>query len=66
MLAHLVDLLVDDRILSLRGVLDDLGPLHFHCVYDLLDMLVRDMFTSSLLDRVLRQPLHPVRPPRAT
>ena len=30
LLAHLIDLLLDDRILSLHGVLDDLGnrPLH--------------------------------------
>ena len=30
LLAHLVDLLLDDRILSLQGVLDDLGLLHLH------------------------------------
>ena len=53
MFDHLIDLLLDDRILSLHGVLDDLGLLHLHLVYDLLDMLVRNLFTSSIL--------HPVR-----
>ena len=30
MLAHMDDLLLDDRILSLYGVLDDLGLFHLH------------------------------------
>ena len=30
LLAHLIDLLLNDRILSLHGVLDDLGLLHLH------------------------------------
>ena len=30
--SHLIDLLLDDRILSLRGVLDYLGLFHLHCV----------------------------------
>ena len=29
--SHLIYLLLDDRILSLRGVLDDLGMIHIHC-----------------------------------
>ena len=60
LLAHLIDLLLDDRILSLR-LLDDLGLLHLHSVYDLLDVLVHNLFTSLLLDRALRQTSHPVR-----
>ena len=60
LLAHLIDLLLDDRILSLHDVLDDLGLLHLHGVYDLLDMLVRNLFTGSLLGRALRQSSHPV------
>ena len=60
LLAYLIDLLLDDRILSLRGVRDDLGNSPPHCViflimldcctssvYDLLDMLVRNMFTAG-------------------
>ena len=30
LLAHLIDLLMDDRVLSLHGVLDDLRLLHLH------------------------------------
>ena len=60
MLAHLIDLLLDDRFLSLHGVHDDLRLLHLHRVYDLLDALDHNLFTSLLLDRVLRQSLHAV------
>ena len=65
LLTHLIDLLMDGRILSLYSLLDDLGLLHLHRVYDLLDALVHNLFTSSLLVRVVRQPVHPVRPPLA-
>ena len=60
MLGHLIDLLLDDRFLSLHGVHDDLRLRHLHKVYDLLDVLEHNLFTGSLLDRVLRQSLHAV------
>ena len=43
---------MDDRILSLHGVLDDLGLLHLHRVYDL--------FTGSLMGLALKQSSPPV------
>ena len=56
LLTHVIAFLMDDRILlPLHGLLDDLGLLHLHSVYDLLDVLVHNLFTSSLLDRVVRQ-----------
>ena len=53
MLTHVIDFLMDDPILSLHGLLDDLGLLHLHQVYDL--------FSGSLLGLALRQSSHPVR-----
>ena len=44
LLAHLIDLLLDDRILSLRGVLDDLGTSPLHCV---IFLMMLDCFTST-------------------
>ena len=53
LLTHVIDLLMDDRILSVHGLLNDLTLHHLHCVYK--------MFTSSLLGLALRQSSHPVR-----
>ena len=55
MLGHTNDLLLKDRILSLHGVLDDLGLFHLHCVDDVLDMHVHKLFNGLLLDPVLRR-----------
>ena len=55
--AHLIDLLPDDRILSLHGVLDDLGLFHLHCVKVVLGVYVHDLFNGSLLDLVLIFPI---------
>ena len=52
--SHLIDLLLDDRILSLHGVLDDLGLFHLHCVDVVLGVHVRNLLNGSLLDPVLR------------
>ena len=57
LLVHLIDLLLDDRILSLHGVLDDLGLFHLHCVDVVQVMLVmhsHNSFNGSLLDPALR------------
>ena len=50
MLDHLIDLLLDDRFLSLHGLLDDLGLLHLPCIDDVLDMRVHNLFNGSLPD----------------
>ena len=52
-----MDLLLDDQILSLHGVLDDLGLFHLHSLDVVLVMLVmhaHNLFNGSLLDPVLR------------
>ena len=54
MLDHMNDLLLEDRIHSLHGVLDDLGLFYLHCVDDVLDMRVHKLFNGLLLDPVLR------------
>ena len=55
--SHLIDLLLNDRILSLHGVLDDLGLFHLHCVKVVLGLHVHNLFNGSLLDLVLRFPI---------
>ena len=52
--SHLIDVLLDDRIHSLRGVLDDLGLFHLHCVDVVLGVHVHNLLNGSLLDPVLR------------
>ena len=52
--SHLIDLLLDDRNLSLRGVIDNLGMFHLHCVDVVLGVHVHNLFHGSLLDPVLR------------
>ena len=52
--SQLIDLLLDDRILSLYGVLDDLGLFHLHYVGVVLGVHVHNLFNGSLLDPVLR------------
>ena len=52
--SHLIDLLLDDRILSLHGVLDHLGLFHLHCVDVVLGVHVHNLFSGSLRDPVLR------------
>ena len=55
--SHMIDLLLDDRILSLHGVLDDLGLFHLHCVKVVLGVYDNNLFSCSLLDLVLRFPI---------
>merc|ERR1719383_1621812 len=43
LLGHLVDLLLDDGFLSLHGLLDDSGLLHFDRVHDMLNVRVHDL-----------------------
>ena len=49
--SHLIDLLLDDRILIFHCVLDDLGMFHHHCVDVVLVMHAHD---GSQLDPALR------------
>ena len=44
-------------ILSLHGVLDDLGLFHLHCVNVVLGVYVHNLFNGSLLDLVLKYPI---------
>ena len=55
--SYLIDLLLDDRIVSLHGGLDDLGLFHLHCVNVVLGVYVHNLFNGSLLDLVLRCPI---------
>ena len=55
--SYLLDLLVDDRILPLHGVLDDPGLFHIHCVKVVMGVYVHNLFNGSLLDLVLRFPI---------
>ena len=55
--SHMIDLLLDDRILSLHGVLVNLGLFHLHCVKVVLGVYVHNLFSCSLLDLVLRFPI---------
>ena len=54
-LGHLVDLLIDDGLLSLHSLLDDFVHLCFNCVDDVLNMRVHNLFRlfSHLSDRHL-------------
>ena len=54
--SHLIDLLLDE-IRSLRGVLDDLGLFHLHCVKVVLGEYFHNLFKCSLFDLVLRFPI---------
>ena len=47
--SHLVDLHLDDRILSLHGVLGDLGLFHLHCVRVVLGVYVHNLFNVRCL-----------------
>ena len=51
--SHLIDLLLDDRILIFHCVLDDLGMFHHRCVDVVLVMHAHD---GSQLDPALRYP----------
>ena len=53
---HLIDLLQDDRVLSLYNVLDNLKLFHLHCVDIVLVMLVMhplNLFNGLLLDLLM-------------
>ena len=47
--SHLIDLHLDDRILTLHGVLDDLGLFHLHCVRVVLGVYVHNLFNVRCL-----------------
>ena len=48
MLRHLVDLFLDDGLLSIHCQLSDLMLFHFNCVDDVLNVRVRTLLRRSL------------------
>ena len=47
-LVHLVDLLLDDGLLSLHCLLEEFGLLHFNCVDDVLNVHVHKLLCLFL------------------